>query len=103
MADFASRHQNGRFCGAYFVSDFSRIFVVYHHFINPSWLDFILDYERETMLQSGLGAGELAARLDAVRVGNSDLAQIVGGFIGTIVLGLIISLVISLFLRKRPA
>jgi hypothetical protein len=55
------------------------------------------------MRQIGVGADELSARIEAIRISNSDPAQIVGGFIGTIVLRLIISLIVSLFFRKPPA
>lgn len=74
---------------------------IYHHFINPNWLEFILDYERDLMTRSGIGAAEIGAKLDAIRAGNSDFAQIVGGFVGTLILGLILSLIFSLILRKR--
>lgn len=74
---------------------------IYHHFINPNWLEFILAYERGMMTQSGIGAAEVSARLDAIRAGNSDFAQIVGGFVGTLILGLILSLIFSLVLRKK--
>lgn len=74
---------------------------IYHHFINPNWLEFILAYERDVMTQSGIGAAEAGAKLDAIRTGNSDFAQIVGGFVGTLILGLILSLIFSLILRKK--
>lgn len=74
---------------------------IYHHFINPNWLEFILTYEREMLTQSGIGAAEASAKLDAIRAGNSDFAQIAGGLVGTLILGLILSLIFSLILRKR--
>jgi len=80
----------------------STIFLwIYHHYINPNWLEFIIEYERGNMVQAGLGASDTAARINAIRAGNSDFAQVVGGFVGTIVIGFIISLVISLILRRR--
>ncbi|HKR60083.1 MAG TPA: DUF4199 domain-containing protein [Pyrinomonadaceae bacterium] len=74
---------------------------VYHHYINPNWLEFILAYERSTMAQAGKGAVEIATRLDALRAGNSDMAQLVGGLVGTIILGLVLSIVFSLILRRK--
>lgn len=74
---------------------------IYHHFINPNWLNFILAHERDVMTRNGLGTTEIASRLDAIRIGNSDSAQIIGGFVGTLVLGLVLSFVISLILRKK--
>ncbi|MGA9997194.1 MAG: DUF4199 domain-containing protein [Pyrinomonadaceae bacterium] len=74
---------------------------IYHHFINPNWLEFILAYERDSMARAGVSAAEIASRLNAQRAGNSDLAQLVGGLIGTIILGLVLSLIFSLILRRR--
>lgn len=76
---------------------------IYHHYINPGWLEHIIDYERGRMLRAGIASGEISTRLDAMRAGNSDSAQLVGGLIGTVVLGLILSLIFSLILRKVAA
>lgn len=75
---------------------------LYHHYINPGWLEFIIAYERESMLRAGMGASEITTRIDQIRAGNSDFAQLVGGFIGTMVLSLILSLIFSLILRSKP-
>lgn len=74
---------------------------IYHHYINPNWLEFILAHEREVMVRAGVNAADITARLDKLRTGNSDLAQIVGGLIGTLILALILSLIFSLILRKK--
>lgn len=74
---------------------------IYNHYINPNWLDSILDLEQNNILQAGVGAGEIASRLEKLRAGNSDFAQIVGGFIGTLVLGFAFSLIFSLILRRK--
>jgi hypothetical protein len=74
---------------------------VYHHYINPNWLTYILAFEQESMTRAGVSAGEISSRLDRMRSGNSDFAQIVGGLIGTTVLGLILSLIFSLILRTK--
>lgn len=75
---------------------------IYHHYINPNWLEFIINYERNSMVRAGISAGEISARLDQLRAGNSDFAQIVGGFVGTLVLGFVFSVIISLILRRKP-
>lgn len=74
---------------------------IYHHYINPNWLEFILAHERNTMTQAGLSAEVIATRLDLLRAGNSDFAQIVGGLVGISILGIVLSLVISLILRRK--
>jgi len=75
---------------------------LYHHHINPNWLEFILNYERNSLAQAGISAGEIGSRIDKLRIGNSDFAQIVGGFIGTLVLGFILSFILSVILRRKP-
>lgn len=76
---------------------------IYHHLINPQWLENILAYEREQMSQAGVGVGEISSRLMAISAGNSDVAQVVGGLVGTIILGLILSFIFSLILRRRES
>ncbi len=76
---------------------------IYHHLMNPNWFENILAYEQKVMEKSGLRSAEIAAKVDALKAGNSDFAQIVGGFIGTIVLGSILSSIFSLILRKRAS
>jgi hypothetical protein len=44
---------------------------IYHHFINPNWLEFILAYERGVMTQSGIEAEEASAKLDAIKAGTA--------------------------------
>ena len=72
----------------------------YHHFVNPGWLESILSYERQWMEASGISAAEIGVRLDQIRSGNSDFAQVIGGLVGTVVLGLIISAISSVALRR---
>ena len=74
---------------------------MYHHFINPGWLDFILAFERRTMEKAGMSAAEISNRIDQMRAGNSDFAQVVGGLIGTVVLALLLSTIFSLILRRK--
>jgi len=74
---------------------------IYHHYINPQSLEFLVDYEREKMLLSGLDASQMNARLNLLKAGDTDFAQIVGGLVGTIVMSLILSLIISLILRRK--
>jgi hypothetical protein len=75
---------------------------IYHHYINPNWFEFILDYEQNSLLRAGVSEGEIASRLDLLRAGNSDFAQIIGGFVGTLVLGFVLSFIFSLILRRKP-
>ncbi len=74
---------------------------IYHNFINPGWLDFILAFERRTMEKGGMSAAEISNRIDQIRSGNSDFAQVVGGLIGTVGLALLLSMIFSLVLRRK--
>lgn len=74
---------------------------IYHHYINPNWLGFLLAFERNKMIREGATAQAMASRLNAIEAGGSDISQILGGIIGTIVLGLILSIIFSLVFRRR--
>lgn len=74
---------------------------IYHHYINPSWFENILAYEQKVLENSGLSSAEIAEKVNALRAGNSDFAQIVSGLIGAVVLGLILSFILSLIMRKK--
>lgn len=74
---------------------------IYHHYINPNWFENILAYEQKVLENSGLSSAEIAERVNALRAGNSDYAQIVSGLIGAVVLGLILSFIFSLIMRKK--
>lgn len=74
---------------------------IYHHYINPNWFEFILVYEQNSLLRAGVSAEEIASRIDKLRAGNSDFAQIIGGFIGTLVLGFVLSFILSIILRRK--
>jgi hypothetical protein len=76
---------------------------IYHHYVNPNWLAYILAYEQESMARAGVSAGEISSHLDRLRAGNSDFAQLVGGLVGTLILGLILSFIFSLILRRKSA
>lgn len=68
---------------------------VYHHFVNPQWLDILVAYERVHLKESGLSADAVAARISQLQQGGQDRKQLVGGVIGTIVFGLVVSVVES--------
>ena len=74
---------------------------IYHHYINPNWFEFILDYEQNSLQRAGVSAEEVAFRIDKLGAGNSDFAQIISGFIGTLVLGFVLSFFISIILRRK--
>ena len=74
---------------------------IYHHYINPGWLDFIIAHERAKMENAGLAADAIATRVNALQLGNSDVAQLLGGLIGTLVMAAIPSLIFSYALSRK--
>ncbi len=67
----------------------------YHHYINPDWITILADYERESLTAAGASEAEIAASVDRLYQGGTDSAQILGGLIGTTILGLILSSVVT--------
>lgn len=68
---------------------------VYHHFINPEWLTYVIAHKRAQFVAQNLPLDEIAKRLDAVQRGGGDGAQIISGLIGTVVLGLVLGILIA--------
>jgi hypothetical protein len=73
----------------------------YHHFILPDWLERLTDYERAKMLLAGTAPADVDRKLAAMAVANSTRAQIVGGLVGSTVLGFVIGVPMALLLRRR--
>src|ERR1044072_1401220 len=75
---------------------------IYQHYINPNWLDYVIAFQQSKMTQAGAAASEVNAVADRLRSRNTAMAQFIGGLIGTLVLGFILSLIFSVILRKKP-
>lgn len=75
-------------------------FVLYYNVINPDWLQIALDWQREVMLAGGREASEIDASLEQMKTSYSISVQLLWGFLSTIGMGLIVSGVLSLFLKK---
>ncbi len=76
-------------------------FWAYKHFINPGWLDRALEFEKAQMANAGATAETIDRKVAAFNALNSDEIQIVTGLIGTMVVGLAISLVLTSILKKK--
>lgn len=74
----------------------------YQHYINPDWLGYVVAYEQSKLAQAGESAAVISDRISSVRARSTGLAQVVTGLIGTVGFGLVLSLIFSLVLRKRP-
>ena len=74
---------------------------IYHHNINPQWLDLLVAYQRQRLVQSG--ATPEAIQLAAARLISSgtDRAQLLGSLVGTILLSVLISVLVWALMRFR--
>jgi uncharacterized protein DUF4199 len=72
---------------------------IYHHYINPRWLEAVIAYERERLGRSGATAEQIARRVDVLTTGATDSGQIVAGVVGTLLISLVISLLVWGVLR----
>lgn len=75
----------------------------YQHFINPTWLEYVVAYEQSKLAQAGESATVISDRISGIRSRSTGVAQVVTGLIGTVIMGTILSLIFALVLRKRPA
>lgn len=76
-------------------------FWAYKHFINPGWLDRALEFEKAQMAKAGATAEMIDRKVAVFNAMNSDEIQIVTGMIGTMVMGLAISVVLTSILKKK--
>lgn len=73
----------------------------YHHYINPDWVSYLASYEGQKLAAAGGTPEQVGARIAAVRLGGTDQRQILGGLIGTLAMGLVVSTVLTYVLRRR--
>ena len=76
---------------------------IYHHYINPGWVDYLVEHATAQAAANGSSSGDVATIVDNLRRSSTDSAQIAGGFIGSVLLGTLIGLLGGVFLRRRPA
>jgi hypothetical protein len=72
---------------------------IYHHFINPRWLDHIVDWRTAQMKAAGASAADIESTILAQRASGSDVAQITSGVIGSILVCTILAIIVTLLLR----
>jgi hypothetical protein len=74
---------------------------IYHHYINPRWMDLLVAWKEEQMRAAGQTPEAIRAMTDGMRASATDGAQLTGALIGTLVLSLVLSLIIAAILRRR--
>lgn len=52
-------------------------FWVYHHFVNPKWVDYLVQYERSRLI--GNSTHELEGRIAAIRAHSADKRAVASG------------------------
>jgi hypothetical protein len=75
-------------------------FWVYHHYVNPEWLEILVRWNRDTMQAAGKSAAEIATVETRLRSSGTDLAQIRGAFVGSTLFSFVVAGVASLFMRR---
>ena len=73
----------------------------YHHYINPDWVSYLASFEGQKLASAGGTPEQVGARIAQVRLGGTDQRQIIGGLIGTLAMGLVVSTVLTFVLRWR--
>ena len=74
---------------------------VYHHYINPRWMDLLVAWKEEQMRAAGTASEPIRTTIEGMRASATDGAQLTGALVGTLVLSLVLSLIISAILRRR--
>ena len=77
---------------------------IYHHFINPRWLEYLIAHERQRLTSDGAGPETIEAAVTRLQSGGTDGAQIVGALVGTLIIAVAISFLSWGILRipRRP-
>ena len=76
-------------------------FFIYNKFINTDWMEIGIEYTRKKLVVEGLNPAEISLRIENMRKMYTLKMQLTGAFIGTIIQGMILSVVISFILRKE--
>ncbi len=72
---------------------------IYHHHINPQWLDILIAYQRQRLAKSGATAEAIQKSVTRLTGGGTDQAQLVGAILGTILISIVISIIVWAFMR----
>lgn len=75
----------------------------YHSVVNPAWLDLLINWTRQTMLEAGASAAEITGKVESLRSSGALRSQIIGSLVGTLLLSVVLSLVLSAALRRSPS
>jgi hypothetical protein len=68
----------------------------YHHFVNPEWLSYLIGHKQQELVAAGMSPDLIAPVIDQLRQSGGDRQQVVGGLVGSVVMGLVLSFLITL-------
>lgn len=74
----------------------------YHHHVNPDWVSYLTAYEEQKLAAQGVAPAEIANAVTRLQQGGTDRAQITGGLIGTLVMGLLVTVLVTAVLKLLP-
>lgn len=74
---------------------------IYIAFINPGMVDFMIDLQKTKMIDKGISPEQIAAMEGGTRMMSQPLIQGVSALIGTIFIGVLLSLIIAIFMRAQ--
>jgi hypothetical protein len=73
----------------------------YHHYMNPAWVDYIVDYQKAAMTAAGATPDAITQMEAGQRASARDSAQITGALIGTTLISLVIGAIAGAVMRTR--
>ena len=73
----------------------------YHRYMNPQWLDLLVDFQRRKMSEAGASAQAMSQAEASQRASGTDGAQLLGALVGTAIIAPIIGLVAGFVMRRR--
>jgi hypothetical protein len=74
---------------------------VYHNYMNPRWVDYLVEYQRAKMAAVGASAEEMATAEAQQRASATDSAQLWGAVIGSLVVSAVLGFIGWTIFRKR--
>ena len=75
--------------------------VAYRQFINPGWIDNVLEWKVAQMRAAGLAEEAIRSEITVFRQANSPIGLIATTLVGTTLLGGLFSMAVSLLLRRK--
>ena len=74
---------------------------IYIAFINPSMVDAMIEFQGQKMIEKGVAQEQIAAMENMSRTMSQPPIQALSALIGTIIIGILLTLIIAIFMRTR--